>query len=124
MLYHLRTKFRPDRLERVGKTILRKDVLDLLSEQVEVVVDLHLRPYYGDEDDRVGFYHSEAKCGTTAVHAYTTLFTRVRNNRYTLAVTPSLRRRTASSILAEFLGVLDNFDVGVKAVYLNREFYD
>jgi hypothetical protein len=31
---------------------------------------------------------------------------------------------TASSVLAEFLGLLDGLDLDVKAVYLDREFYD
>jgi len=31
---------------------------------------------------------------------------------------------TASSVLAEFFGVLDGLDAGVKAVYLDRGFYD
>jgi len=64
-------------------------LLELLPEQVEVVADLHLRPYYGDEDETDGLYHSEAKDGTTAFHAYATLYARVRNKRYTLAVSPS-----------------------------------
>jgi len=42
----------------------------VLPEQVEVCADLHLRPYYGDEDDTDGLYHSVAKRGTTAFHAY------------------------------------------------------
>jgi len=53
---------------------------------VEVCADLHLRPYYGDEDDTDGLYHSVAKRGTTAFHAYATLYARVKNKRYTLAV--------------------------------------
>ena len=36
VLYHLRTKFEPDRLERVANTLLRKDLAELLPEQVEV----------------------------------------------------------------------------------------
>ena len=44
ILYHLRTKFEPDRLERVANTLLRKDLDELLPEQVEVCADLHLRP--------------------------------------------------------------------------------
>jgi len=71
VLYHLRTKFEPERLERVANTLLRKDLDELLPEQVEVCADLHLRPsYYGDEDDTDGLYHSVAKRGTTAFHAY------------------------------------------------------
>jgi len=44
ILYHLRTKFEPFRLERVANTLLRQDVVELLPEQVEVCADLHLRP--------------------------------------------------------------------------------
>jgi len=38
--------------------------------------------------------------------------------------TPSQRRRYRNSVLAEFFGVLDGLDAGVKAVYLDRGFYD
>jgi len=44
VLYHLRTKFEPEQLERVANTLLRKDLDELLPEQVEVCADLHLRP--------------------------------------------------------------------------------
>ncbi len=70
ILYHLRTKFDFDTVELIGNSLLQRDVLELLPEQVEVVIDLHLRPYYGDEDETDGLYHSEAKDGTTAFHAY------------------------------------------------------
>jgi len=89
-----------------------------------VCADLHLRPYYGDEDDTDGLYHSVAKRGTTAFHAYATLYARVKNKRYTLAVRRLKDGDTASSVLAEFFGVLDGLDAGVKAVYLDRGFYD
>jgi len=78
---------------------------ELLPEQVEVCADLHLRPYYGDEDDTDGLYHSVAKRGTTAFHAYATLYARVKNKRYTLAVRRLKDGDTASSVLAEFFEV-------------------
>jgi hypothetical protein len=124
VLYHLRTKFELDQLEQVGTTLLQRDVLGVLPKQVEVVADLHLRPYYGDEDDTEGLYHSEAKRGTTAFHAYATLYARVKNKRYTLAVRRLVDGDTASSVLAEFFGILDGLDLSVKAVYLDRGFYD
>jgi len=65
------------------------------------LTDLHLRPYYGDEDDTDGLYHSQAKCGTTAFHACATLCARVKNKRYTQAVRRLKDDNTASSILAE-----------------------
>ncbi|MDL0119148.1 ISH3 family transposase, partial [Halobacterium salinarum] len=124
ILYHLRTKFEPERLERVANALLRKNLDELLPKQVEVCADLHLRPYYGDEADTDGLYHSEAKRGTTAFHAYATLYARVKNKRYTLAVRRLEDGDTASSVLAEFLGILDGLDTKVKAVYLDRGFYD
>jgi len=49
----------------------------------------------------------------------------VKNKRYTLAVRRLKDGDTASSVLAEFFfGVLDGLDAGVKAVYLDRGFYD
>lgn len=70
LLYHLRTKFDLDSVKAVGNTLLQEYTLSVLPNQVEVVADLHLRPYYSDKDDTDGFYQSEAKAGTTAFHAY------------------------------------------------------
>ena len=124
VLYHLRTKLDCETVKTVGNTLLQEYTLDVLPEQVETVVDLHLRLYYGDEDDTDGLYYSEAKRGTTAFHAYATLYARVRNKRYTLAVRRLTDGDTASSVLAEFLGLLDRFEFDVKAVYVDSEFYD
>src|SRR5699024_1096143 len=95
ILYHLRTKFELAELERVGKTLIQQDILELLPDRpVEVAADLHLRPYYGGEyDSEEELYESLAKAGTTTFHGYATLYARVRNKRYTLAVSPSDRRR-------------------------------
>jgi hypothetical protein len=57
-------------------------------------------------------------------HAYATLYARIKNKRYTLAVRRLEDGDTASSVLAEFLGILDGLDLGVKAAFLDREFYD
>ncbi|UOO97065.1 ISH3 family transposase (plasmid) [Halococcus dombrowskii] len=126
ILHHLRTKFELSELERVGKTLIQQDILELLPDRpVEVVADLHLRPYYGEEyESKDELYNSLAKAGTTTFHGYATLYARVRNKRYTLAVRRLTDGDTASSILAELLGVLDGLDLEVKAVYLDREFYD
>lgn len=124
VLYHLREKFDLESLEQVGNALLQNDVLKILPEQVEVAVDLHLRPYYGNKDETDGLYHSEAKRGTTAFHAYATLYACVKNKRYTLTVDRLEGGDTASSVLAEFLGILSGLDIGVKAVYLDRGFYD
>jgi len=91
---------------------------------VEVVADLHLDPYYGDEDETEALYSSLAKRGTTTFHAYATLYVRVRNKRYTLAVRQLVAGETSSDVLSEFFELLDGLDLGVKAVYLDRGFYN
>ncbi len=81
ILYHRRTKFEPEWLERVANTLLRRNTVELLPEQGEACADLPLRPYYGAEDDTENLYHSEAKRGTTAFHAYATLYACVKNKQ-------------------------------------------
>ncbi|SDX35931.1 hypothetical protein SAMN05443574_1361 [Haloarcula vallismortis] len=124
ILRHLRTKLDLETVKNVGNTLLRRHTLDMLPEQVEIVVDLHLRPYYGDRDETDGLYYNEAKAGTTAFHAYATLYAHVRNKRYTLAVRRLTDGDTASGVLAEFLALVDSLDFEVKALYVDSEFYD
>ena len=50
----------------------------------------------GPTDETDGLYYDEAKRGTTAFHAYATLYARVRNKRYTLAVRHVTHGDTAS----------------------------
>ena len=124
VLYHLRTKFDLETIRQVGNTLVQAEIGEVLPDDVEVVVDFHLRPYYGDEEETDGLYHSEAKAGTTAFHAFATLYARVRNKRYTLAVRRVTDGDTASQVLAAFLGLLSDLPIDVKAVFLDREFYN
>ncbi|MDZ5813356.1 ISH3 family transposase, partial [Halorubrum sp. AD140] len=122
---HLTDQFELDSVEEVGDTLLQRDALETLPDRpVEVCVDLHLDPYYGDEDETEALYFSQAKRGTTAFHAYATLYARVRNKRYTLAVRQLVAGETTSDVLGEFLELLDGLDLTVKAVYLDRGFYN
>jgi len=91
---------------------------------VEVCADLHLRPYYGDEDDTDGLYHSVAKRGNHCVPRLCHTLRACEEQTLHAGGTPSQRRRYRKVSLAEFFGVLDGLDAGVKAVYLDRGFYD
>jgi len=122
---HLTDQFDLDTVEQVGDTLLQQDTIETLPDRpVEVVADLHLDPYYGDEDETEALYSSLAKRGTTTFHAYATLYARVRNKRYTLAVRQLVAGETSGDVLGEFLELLDGLDLGVKAVYLDRGFYN
>lgn len=86
---HLTDQFDLEAVEAVGNTLLQRDILEMLPDRpVEVVDDLHLDPYYGDEDETEALYFSQAELGATAFHAYATLYAQVRNKRYTLARPP------------------------------------
>src|SRR6056297_1953385 len=122
---YLTDQFDLDTVEQVGDTLLQRDVLETLPDRpVEVVADLHLDPYYGDEDETESLYFSQAKRGTTAFHAYVTLYARVRNKRYTLAVRQLVAGKATSDALDEFLELLDGLDLRVKTVYLDHGFYN
>ncbi len=115
---HLTDQFDLDAVEAVGNTLLQRDALETLPDRpVEVGDDLHLNRYYGDEDETEALYFSQAKRGTTAFHAYVTLYARVRNKRYTLAVRQLVAGETTSEVLAEFLTLLDSLDL-----YASRPF--
>jgi len=120
---YLTNQFDLDTVEQVGDTLLQRDTIETLPDRpVEVVTDLHLDPYYGDEDETEALYSSLAKRGTTTFHAYATLCARVRNKRYTLAVRQLVAGESSSDVLSEFFELLDGLDLRVKAVYLDRGF--
>ncbi|GAA0291351.1 ISH3 family transposase [Halarchaeum salinum] len=122
---YLTDQFELDSVEAVGDTLLQRDALETLPDRpVEVCADLHLDLYYGDEDETEALYSSQAKRGTTTFHAYATLYARVRNKRYTLAVRQLVSGDTTSDVLAELLELLDGLDLDIKAVYLDRGFYN
>jgi len=109
---YLTDQFDLDTVEQVGDTLLQRDTIETLPDRpVEVVADLHLDPYYGDEDETEALYSSLAKRGTTTFHAYATLYARVRNKRYTLAVRQMVAGETSSDVLREFFELLASLSI-------------
>jgi len=96
VLYHLRTKFEPERLERVANTPCEG------SRWCPRTGGGLRRPPPAaatvTKTTQTGLYHSVAKRGTTAFHAYATLYARVKNKRYTLAVRRLKDGDTASNV--------------------------
>jgi hypothetical protein len=63
---YLTDQFDLETLEFAGNTLLQRELIEILPNRpVEVVADLHLDPYYGNEDETAHLYSSEAKRGTT-----------------------------------------------------------
>jgi hypothetical protein len=103
ILYHLRMNFEPERLERVANTLLRRDVVELLPEQVEIC--------------------QTSTCGPTIVTKTTQTHSTTRSEVWNHRV-PRLRDTLQTLHAGGVLGVLDGLDLGVKAVYLDCRFYD
>jgi len=91
VLYHLRTKFEPEQLERVI-TLSCERISMNCSPNGWRSAQTSTCGFYGDEDDTDGLYHSVAKRGTTAFHAYTTLRACEEQTLHA-GGTPSQRRR-------------------------------
>jgi len=67
---HLTDQFDLNIVKQVGDTLLQQDTIETLPDRpVEVGDDLHLDPYYGDEDETEALYSSLAKRGTNTFHA-------------------------------------------------------
>ena len=88
--------------ERLTNTFLRRDVVDLLPEQVEVCTDPPPAALLQKRRRHNALYHSETRHGTIAFHAYATLYARVKNKQHTLAVHRLGDGEIASSALDEF----------------------
>jgi len=74
---HLTDRFDVEEVAAVGNLLLRHDTIDQLPDRpIDIVADFHLSPYHGDEAETDGLYHSKVRAGTTAFHAYATLYAR------------------------------------------------
>jgi len=123
ILYHLRTKFEPKRLERVANTSFGRMSSNCSPSRWRSVQTSTCDPTTVTKTTQTASTtrkQSEEPLRSTptprSTHACGT-------NAYTLAVRRLEDGDTASSV-AEFLGVLDGLDTEVKAVYLDRGFYD
>jgi len=92
---------------------------------VEVCADLHLRPPTTVTKTTQTASITGSKRGTTAFHAYATLYARVKNKRYTLAVRRLKDGDTASSVpLSSSVSSTALTPGSRPSTYLDRGFYD
>jgi len=122
---HHTDQFDLDAVESVGDTLLQRDTLETLPDRpMEVCTDLQLNPYYREEEETEALYSLKTKRSATSFHAYATLCVRIQNKRYTLAVRQLTAGETTGDVLSGLLELLDDLDLGVKVVHLDRGFYN
>ncbi len=92
--------------------------------QHEVAIDLTNVPYHGKacrDDDEIR--RSMAKSGTTHFHTYASAYLVKNNKRVTLAITYCWAHDNCFDILLRLLSRLEELDIGLKRLLVDREFY-
>jgi putative transposase len=95
----------------------------LVGRQVRIAIDLTLLPYYGRYDDEPGeIRRGQAKAGTTRFHAYASAYTIRNGRRVTVALAFVQAEDAIADVLEELLARLQALRIGVRRLYLDREF--
>ena len=89
-----------------------------------LAIDLHLRPYYGQAQQRgEELYRSQAKNGTTHFHAYATCYIVHHGRRYTVALTGVEKGTALVEVLKRLLRRARHSGVRPNLLLLDRGFY-
>lgn len=91
----------------------------------QIAIDLVLIPYHGqpDQDERE-IRRGRAKHGTTHFHCYATAYIILKNKRFTLALTYVWGDERVVEVLERLLARLRELGIGIKRLFLDREFYN
>lgn len=97
----------------------------ILNRKHQVAADLVLIPYHGqpNQDERE-IRRGKAKQGTTHFHCYATAYVILKNKRYTLALTYVWGDEQVIDVLQRLLARLKELGIGIKRLFLDREFYN
>jgi hypothetical protein len=109
--------------ERVNALLTAQLPPGLVGRQVRIAIDLTLLPYYGSYADELGeIRRSQAKAGTTHFHAYASAYAIRNGRRVSLAVAFVQAEDAIIDVLEELVARLQALRIGVKRLYLDREF--
>ena len=91
----------------------------------QIAIDLVFIPYHGQPDqDQQEIRRGRAKHGTTHFHCYATAYVILKNKRYTLALTYVWGNERLVAVLQRLLARLKELKIGIKRLFLDREFYN
>ena len=90
---------------------------------VEIALDFHDRPYYGNSEQSEGLWvRGEAKEGTTRFYRVATAYAIVRGRRVTLSIHFVLPEETTREVLAKLWRGLRQRAVSISCLYLDKGF--
>ena len=108
-----------------NKVLVERIPSSVFKRRRQTAIDLVLIPYHGqpDQDERE-IRRGRAKCGTTHFHCYATAYVILKNKRYTLALTYVWGDERLVQVLQRLLTRLQELKIGIKRLFLDREFYN
>lgn len=93
------------------------------SGPVEIAMDFHDRPYYGQREQATGLWvRGEAKAGTTRFYRVATAYALVRRQRVTLAIRFVLPQQATVEVLADLWRGLRQRALRISCLYLDKGF--
>jgi putative transposase len=111
-------------IEAKVNVILKEHVLKTLPRRPLIfAIDFTLIPYYGDAENDGDVVRTKAKKGTCSFFAYATIYTILRNKRYTLAVKHVRKGEKLTDVIDFLLGEVTGATLKIGRLYLDREFY-
>ncbi|WP_321429855.1 ISH3 family transposase [uncultured Methanolobus sp.] len=124
--YHLR-KLNLEELVRINNKILLQGPINTLKtdKEYEFAIDFTNDPYYGGTDSSNENYviRSQAKKSTNSFYSYASLSIINKNERFTISVLPVERSKTTVYYLNYFIDTLNDLDLKIKVLCLDRGFY-
>jgi Transposase DDE domain len=87
-----------------------------------MIVDVHLRPYYGDPKTP-GVFRGKPKAGTKYFFAYATLLVMRRGQTYTVGLTPIVNGQEQTTYLQRLIEQAAQAGLRVRRLLLDRGFY-
>lgn len=118
-----RLKGLEDIQEKVNAMLKEHILKTLPSRPLIFAMDFTLIPYYGDAENDGDIVKAKAKKGTNNFFAYATVYTILRNRRYTLAVKHVRKGESLTDVIDFLLDEITGAGLKISRLYLDREFY-
>jgi putative transposase len=121
--HHL-SKLRMKEMERSVNEILPRWAKLLPRRALKIAIDLTYIPYHGKpKRSKAELKNGPAKQGTTWFHVYASAYVVLYGKRYTLALRYARRNEPLTHVIGCLLNRMDELDVRVGCLYLDRGFY-
>jgi putative transposase len=120
---HLQAKDLPALQTSLNLTLAAAVPASLRHSELEVAIDYHDHPYYGNSEQETGLWvRAKAKAGTTRVYRLATAYVILAGRRFTLALQFVTAKQTHPEVLDFLLKRVKALKIKASCLYLDRGF--